>query len=494
MDVAVLERVEVNDYLKVNEHYTKIDEIPFDFERRRMSVILKMHDDRHLLICKGAVEEMLNLCSQAFDPGEDRSLHIENDEVVPMDEKMRERVLAMAQKMNEEGTRVILVAIREFPGSHPPNYAVEDENNLTFAGFIGFLDPAKPTARPAIENLQKAGVTVKVVTGDNETVARKISRDVGIDIRHVINGNDLDDLSDEELAAQIDEITVFAKLNPLQKVRVVNTLRNKGHTVGFMGDGINDAAALKESDVGISVDTAVDITKESADIILLEKDLTVLYKGVVNGRATFGNIIKYIKITVSSNFGNIFSVLGASLFLPFLPMLPAHLLIQNLLYDISQTAIPWDNVDEDFIEKPRQWDASGISKFMLYVGPVSSIFDFALFFVMWYVFKANSPETQSLFQSGWFVLGLVSQILIVHIIRTQRIPFYKNPASLPLISISILVIVIGLMLPFSVFADQLKLQPLPLGYFGWLAIILLSYALLMEFVKKWYIRRFGHWL
>lgn len=494
MDVAVLERVEVKDHLKVEEHFKKVDEIPFDFERRRMSVILETHEGKHLLISKGAVEEMLDLCTHAFDPGEDLSLHIENDEVVPMDAAMRERVLTMAHKMNSEGTRVLLLAIREFPGHRPLTYSVEDERDLIFAGFIGFLDPAKPTARPAIENLQNAGVTVKVVTGDNEMVARKISSDVGLKVDHVLNGNDLDKMNDEELLAQIDDITVFAKLNPIQKVRVVQALRAKGHTVGFMGDGINDAAALKESDVGISVDNAVDITKESADIILLEKDLTVLHKGVIYGRSTFGNIIKYIKITVSSNFGNMFSMLGASIFLPFLPMLPAHLLIQNLLYDISQTAVPWDNVDEEFLEKPKQWDASGILKFTLYIGPLSSIFDFALFFVMWYVFKANSPENQTLFQSGWFVLGLVSQVLIVHIIRTKTIPFFKAPASTPLIAISILVVVIGIMLPFSAFAEYLKLQPLPLSYFAWLAAILISYMLLLEWVKKWYIKKIGHWL
>lgn len=494
MDVAILERVELSDYLKVNDHYIKVDEIPFDFERRRMSVILKMNDGSHLLICKGAVEEMLSLCSDAFDPGEDRKLHIEEDAIVPMDDNMRKTVLAISQKLNSEGTRVLLVAIRRFSANHPLNYAVQDEHNLIFAGFIGFLDPAKPTAKPAIQDLQKAGVTVKVITGDNETVARKISSDVGISIQNVVNGSQLDEMSDEELIGQIDRISVFAKLNPIQKVRVVKALRDKGHTVGFMGDGINDAAALKEADVGISVDNAVDITKESADIILLEKDLTVLYKGVINGRITFGNIIKYIKITVSSNYGNMFSVLGASIFLPFLPMLPAHLLIQNLLYDISQTAIPWDKVDEEFIEKPKQWNASGILKFMLYTGPISSLFDFALFFLMWYVFKANTPADQSLFQSGWFILGLVSQVMIVHVIRTNAIPFYKKPASTPLIVLSILVIVVGMMLPYSIFASYLKLEPLPLSYFGWLTVILVSYASLMDFVKKWYIRKFGHWL
>ncbi len=494
MDKAVLEHVELNEYLQVSEHYMKVDEIPFDFERRRMSVVLKMHDGKHLLICKGAVEEMLELCTHAFDPGEDHSLHIENDEIVPMDKKMRETVLKTSTKMNEEGLRVLLVAIREFDAQHPLNYSIEDESQMTLTGFIGFLDPAKPSAKPAIEALQDLGVQIKVLTGDNETVARKISRDVGISVNHVVNGQELDNMSDETLLREIDDISVFAKLNPLQKVRVIKTLRGKGHTVGFMGDGINDAAALKEADVGVSVDTAVDITKESADIILLEKDLTVLRKGVIYGRRTFGNIIKYIKITVSSNFGNMFSILGASAFLPFLPMLPIHLLIQNLLYDISQISIPWDKMDEDFLESPKQWDASGIARFMLYIGPVSSIFDYATFAVLWFVFKANSPEQQALFQSGWFVEGLLSQVLIVHMIRTKKIPFIQSWASAPVVALTSLIMVIGLALPFTPFAAALKMQPLPLNYFPWLLAILVAYAFCTEFAKNWFIRRFNEWL
>lgn len=494
LDKAVLEHIELHDYLKVEEHFVKVDEIPFDFQRRRMSVILKMRNGKHLLICKGAVEEMLELCNSTFDPGDDRNLHIENDKVVPMDKNMRNIVLHTSKRMNEEGLRVLLVAIKEFDGAHPLTYSVEDEKNMTLTGFIGFLDPAKPSSKPAIEALQQLGVGIKVLTGDNEIVTRKICGDIGIPVQHIIKGSDLEKMSDNDLLQQIDEVSVFAKLSPLQKVRVVKALRSKGHTVGFMGDGINDAAALKEADVGISVDNAVDITKESADIILLEKDLMVLRKGVIYGRRTFGNIIKYIKMTASSNFGNMFSMLGASAFLPFLPMLPIHLLIQNLLYDISQISIPWDKMDEDFLTEPKKWDAKGVSKFMLFIGPISSIFDFATFAVMFYVFKANAPAHQTLFQSGWFIEGLLSQTLIIHMIRTRKIPFIQSWAAAPVVALTSLIMVIGIAIPFSPFAGALKMQPLPLSYFPWLIGILLSYCLLTQLVKNWFIKKFKTWL
>ncbi|NAW51092.1 magnesium-translocating P-type ATPase [Elizabethkingia argentiflava] len=494
MDKAVLEHVDLHDYLKVEEQYIKVDEIPFDFQRRRMSVVLKKHNGKHLLICKGAVEEMLELCTSAFEPGEDRSVHIENDTVVPMDDNVRQTVLNTSKRMNEEGLRVLLVAIREFKGTHPLTYSVEDERQLTLTGFIGFLDPAKTSSKPAIEALQKLGVGIKVLTGDNGIVSKKICNDVGIPVQHIINGSDLEKMTDDELFRKIDNVSVFAKLNPLQKVRLVKALRSKGHTVGFIGDGINDAAALKEADVGISVDTAVDITKESADIILLEKDLMVLRKGVIYGRRTFGNIIKYIKMTASSNFGNMFSMLGASAFLPFLPMLPVHLLIQNLLYDISQISIPWDKMDQDFLEKPKKWNVGSVSKFMLFIGPISSIFDFALFALMFFVFKANAPEHQTLFQSGWFVEGLLSQTLIIYMIRTRKIPFIQSWAAAPVVALTSLIILIGIILPFSPFAGALKMQSLPLAYFPWLIGILFSYCLLTQAVKNWFIRKFSTWL
>jgi Mg2+-importing ATPase len=371
---------------------------------------------------------------------------------------------------------------------------VADENNMTLTGFIGFLDPAKPSAQPSIEALHQLGITLKVLTGDNEIVTKKICRDVGIPVNNILLGPDLDNISDADLTKEIDNISIFAKLSPLQKTRVVKVLQQKGHTVGFMGDGINDAAALREADVGISVDTATDIAKESADIILLEKDLTVLRKGVIYGRRTFGNIIKYIKMTASSNFGNMFSMLGASAFLPFLPMLPIQLLVQNLLYDISQTAIPWDRMDKEYIEAPKKWDASGIARFMFFIGPVSSVFDYLTFALLFFFFKANTPEHQAFFQSGGFIEGLLSQTLIVHMIRTRKVPFIQSWATAPVLALTTLVMAIGILLPFSPLATALKMQPLPAHYFPFLFLILASYCMLTQFVKNRFIRRFHSWL
>jgi len=491
LDVAVLEHAEVHESLKV-EDYHKVDEIPFDFQRRRMSVILE-HNHKHILICKGAVEEMLDLCPNVFDPGEDEQLQIDTDEVILLDNDKRQAILETSKKLNKEGLRVLLVAVRIFD-ERPLTYTISDESNMIVAGFIGFLDPAKPSAKPSIEALLKLGVTLKVLTGDNEIVTKKICRDVGIPINHILLGNELEKIGDQELTDRIDEITIFAKLSPAQKSRVVRVLQAKGHTVGFMGDGINDAAALRDADVGISVDTAVDIAKESADIILLEKDLMVLRKGVIYGRRTFGNIIKYIKMTASSNFGNMFSMLGASAILPFLPMLPIQILVQNLLYDISQISIPWDRMDAEYIEKPRKWDASGISKFMVYIGPISSIFDYATYALMWFVFKANSPVHQDLFQSGWFVEGLLSQTLIVHMIRTKKIPFIQSWATTPVLALTTAIMAIGIFLPFSGFANALHMVPLPLSYFPWLIGILLSYCILTQLIKSWFIKKFHQWL
>ncbi|MCT3817695.1 magnesium-translocating P-type ATPase [Elizabethkingia anophelis] len=494
LDQAVLDHAEVHNLMKADELYMKVDEIPFDFERRRMSVVLNTSKGKHLMISKGAVEEMLSLCKYALDPGDDHSLHIENDNIVPLDEAMKQKILKMSEKLNAEGLRVLLVAIREFEGNHPLNYSVADENNLTLTGFIGFLDPAKPSAEPSIKALHKLGVEVKVITGDNDIVAKKICHDVGIPINNIMLGEELDHVSDEELSKNTDLYSIFAKVSPLQKQRIVKVLKSKGHTVGFMGDGINDAAAIKEADVGISVDTGADIAKESADIILLEKDLMVLRSGVIYGRRTFGNIIKYIKMTASSNFGNMFSMIGASAFLPFLPMLPLQILTQNLLYDVSQSSIPWDTMDKDFLEKPKKWDAGSIKKFMLYIGPLSSIFDYITFAVMFFIFKANTPEHQSLFQTGWIVEGLLSQTLIVHIIRTKKIPFIQSWAAAPVVALTSLIMLIGLSIPFTPIAGYLKMQPLPLSYFPYLLGILTGYCILTQLVKQWFIKKFQQWL
>ncbi|WP_301922871.1 magnesium-translocating P-type ATPase [Ferruginibacter sp.] len=493
LDVAVLEHIEVHEHLKAEEYFLKVDEIPFDFQRRRMSVILKQRNGKHLLICKGAVEEMLDLCNYAFDPGEDRQLHIENDKIINMDEKMRTRILETSKKLNAEGLRVLLVAIKEFD-NRALTYSVADESDMVLTGFIGFLDPAKPSAKPSIEALHKLGVSLKVLTGDNEIVTKKICKDVGIPITNIMIGNELEKITDEELTVRIDEISIFAKLSPAQKSRVVKVLQAKGHTVGFMGDGINDAGALREADVGISVDTATDIAKESADIILLEKDLMVLRKGVIYGRRTFGNIIKYIKMTASSNFGNMFSMLGASAFLPFLPMLPIQILVNNLLYDISQVSIPWDSMDAEYLEQPKKWNAGGIAKFMVYIGPISSVFDYATFALMWFVFKANSNEHQSLFQSAWFVESLLSQTLIVHMIRTRKIPFIQSWATAPVVALTSVIMLIAIAIPFSPLATSFKMVALPISFFPWILAILVNYCVLTQLVKTWFIKKFNEWL
>jgi len=413
--------------------------------------------------------------------------------VVPFTTEMRKEVRRVTRKLNQEGLRALAVGYKWLP-TEDRAYTVEDEKDFVLAGYVAFLDPPKETARQAIAALRDHGVAVKIITGDNEVVTRKICKEVGLPIEHALLGKDVEKLSDAELQDAAELTTIFAKMSPVQKSRVIRALKSKGHTVGFLGDGINDAAALKDADVGISVDTAVDIAKESADIILLEKNLLVLEEAVIEGRKTFANIIKYIKMTASSNFGNVFSVLVASIFLPFLPMLPIQLLVQNLLYDISQVSIPWDDVDSDFLKQPRKWDAGGIARFMVFIGPISSIFDIVTFLVMWNVFGANTVEKQSLFQSGWFVVGLLTQTIIVHMIRTQHIPFIQSRAAMPVILLTASIMAFGIYLPFSSLGAHLGMVPLPLSYFPWLAGILLCYCVLTQLMKRLYIHRFGQWL
>jgi Mg2+-importing ATPase len=487
LDVAVLDYAQQHDVVYKLQHYKKIDEIPFDFMRRRMSVVVRDGDGKNLMVCKGAIEEMLPLCVSADDNGG------ATGGVVPFTTEMRKEVRRVTRKLNQEGLRTLAVAYKWLP-PEDRTYIVDDEKEFVLAGYVAFLDPPKETARQAIAALREYGVAVKIITGDNDVVTRKICKEVGLPIEHAILGKDVEKLSDAQLQETAEITTIFAKMSPVQKSRVIRALQRNGHTVGYLGDGINDAAALKDADVGISVDTAVDIAKESADIILLEKSLLVLEEAVIEGRKTFANIIKYIKMTASSNFGNVFSVLVASIFLPFLPMLPIQLLVQNLLYDISQVSIPWDDVDPDFLKQPRKWDASGIARFMVFIGPISSIFDIITFLVMWNVFGANTVEKQSLFQSGWFVVGLLTQTLIVHMIRTQHIPFIQSRAAMPVILLTASIMAIGIYLPFSSLGAHLGLVPLPLSYFGWLAGILLSYCVLTQLVKTLYIRRFGQWL
>jgi len=488
MDVAVLDYALQHELVEKLKHYRKIDEIPFDFVRRRMSVVVRNGDNQNLLVCKGAIEEVLPLCISADDRAAEAT-----GGVVSFTAEMRREVRRITRRLNQDGLRALAVAYKWLP-PEDRTYTVEDEKELVLSGYLAFLDPPKETAREAIAALREHGVGVKIITGDNEVVTRKICKEVGLPIEHALLGKDVEKLSDSQLEEKAEFTTIFAKMAPVQKSRVIRALQRNGHTVGYLGDGINDAAALKDADVGISVDTAVDIAKESADIILLEKSLLVLEEAVVEGRRTFANIIKYIKMTASSNFGNVFSVLIASIFLPFLPMLPIQLLVQNLLYDISQVSIPWDDVDRDYLKKPRKWDAGGIARFMVFIGPISSIFDVVTFFVMWRVFLANSVEHQSLFQSGWFVEGLLTQTLIVHMIRTQQIPFIESRAAMPVILLTATIMLFGMYLPFSPIGEHLGMVPLPLSYFGWLAAILLSYCVLTQLVKVLYIRYFAQWL
>jgi len=483
LDRAVLQHAEMHLEEDRLDHYRKVDEIPFDFMRRRMSVVVQTDEGKHLLVCKGAVDEIFRACSQVkIGP-----------EIGSINEQIRKHVVRVTNEMNAEGMRVVAVAYKELPPDKI-TYAVNDERELILTGYVGFLDPPKESSAQAMKALHHHGVMVKVLTGDNDVVTRKICKDVDLAIENVALGPDIEKLSEEELAELTERTTVFAKLNPLQKARVIRSLKSRGHTVGYLGDGINDAPALRDADVGISVDTAVDIAKESADIILLEKNLLVLEKGVIEGRTTFGNIVKYIKMTASSNFGNVLSVLIASAFIPFLPMLAIQLLVNNLLYDLSQLSIPWDRMDEEFLVKPRKWDASSLRNFMIIIGPISSIFDITTFLLMWYVFKANSQARQSLFQSAWFIESLFSQTLIVHMIRTQKIPFIQSTAAAPVVLLTSVIMAFGLWVPFSPISHALGMVSLPWSFFPWLIATLIGYCMLTQVIKVWYIREFKSWL
>ncbi|KAA6101891.1 MULTISPECIES: magnesium-translocating P-type ATPase [unclassified Pantoea] len=485
MDRAILRYGKGRISADMSDYYSKVDELPFDFVRRRVSVVVRDRRlNQQMLICKGAVEEMLSIASAER----------EGKLIQPLNETRRAELLALAHQYNQQGFRVLLVASRALaePGLQQA-LSVADEQGLTIEGLLTFLDPPKESAAKAITALNENGVTVKVLTGDNPVVTARICQQVGIDCGEILTGEAIAAMSDEQLAQAAARSSVFAKLTPLQKSRILRALQQQGHTVGFLGDGINDAPALRDADVGISVDSAADIAKESSDIILLEKNLMVLEEGVMKGRETFGNIIKYLNMTASSNFGNVFSVLVASAFIPFLPMLAIHLLIQNLMYDLSQLALPWDKMDREFLRKPRKWDARNIKRFMLWIGPTSSIFDITTFALMWYVFAANTPAMQSLFQSGWFVEGLLSQTLVVHMLRTRKIPFIQSRAALPVLLTTACVMIAGILLPFSPLGAMVGLVPLPWSYFPWLLATLLGYCLVAQGMKTLYIKRFGQW-
>ena len=478
LDVAVLRHVELEEQLRADIHYSKIDEIPFDFERRRMSVVLERGDGAHILICKGAIEEVFSVCATYDLDGK----------INPLDMNHLAEANEAAAALNADGFRVVAVAYKEIAPEHRVS-CIADESALTLLGYIAFLDPPKETAGPAISALKMRGVAVKIITGDNAVITAKICRDVGLPSGKIVLGHDIECLSPDALAVLAEATTVFAKVSPAQKAAIVDALHRKGHVVGYMGDGINDGPALKAADVGISVDSAVDIAKETADIILLEKSLAVLSDGVLEGRKVFGNITKYIKMGASSSFGNMFSVLGASIFLPFLPMLPIQVLTNNLLYDFSQTTIPTDNVDDDYLAVPRKWDIDGIMKFVLLIGPISSIFDYATFAMMLWVFHAW--QNPALFQTGWFVESLLTQTLIIHIIRTAKIPFLESRASTALIATSLIVAAIGILLPYTPLGGTLGFVPLPWTYWPLLALILAGYAALAHVTKAWFHSQYG---
>ena len=485
IDRAIITKAEEANLTDKIKHITKVDEIPFDFERRRLSVLLTEDNQQHELVTKGAIQEIFDVCTKVRIKGQD----------VEFTQKHKDELKKLASELNEGGMRDLAVAYK-VDVTKPGEFSVADESGMTLIGLLGMYDPPKETASDALKLLKEQGIAIKVLTGDNPIVTARICELVGLDGSKMILGSDLDKIDDAKLNIMVEETTVFCKLTPLQKERVVNALRIK-HTVGYMGDGINDAPALHAADVGISVDTAVDIAKAAADIILLEKDLHILATSVTEGRKIFGNIVKYIKMTSSSNFGNMLSVLVASAFLPFLPMIPLQILLLNLIYDISQTAIPWDNVDASYLLKARKWDASSIRRFMLIVGPTSSVFDIATFLLLWFVFgynKVGDPNLVRLFQTGWFIESLLSQTLIIHLIRTEKIPFIQSRASWQVLLMTTLLMTIGIILPFSPINGAISMAALPPAYFGYLTMLLLGYGTLLQITKYFYIRTFKQWL
>ncbi|AWI54834.1 magnesium-translocating P-type ATPase [Aquabacterium olei] len=475
MDVAVLQYAEVHERVHAEGLYEKVDELPFDFERRRMSVVVSRGDEC-LLICKGAVDEVFSACSHGEAGGQRFAL----------DAEQGARIRAATAALNADGFRVIAIASRSLSAeerAHP--LSVADERALVLQGYIAFLDPPKDSARPALAALAGHGVAVKVLTGDNELVTRKVCREVGLDVQHVMLGPEVAALHDLQLRERVEDVQVFARLTPGQKARVIAALRARGHVVGYLGDGINDGPALKAADVGLSVDSAVDIAKESADIILLEKSLLVLDDGVVEGRRVFANLLKYIRMGASSNFGNALSVLGASAWLPFLPMAPVQVLTNNLLYDLSQSAIPTDRVDDDELATPRRWETGHLARYMLTMGALSSLFDYATFAVLYWALHAQTVAQATLFQTGWFIESLLSQTLVIHLIRTRQIPFVTSRASPALTATTLAVCLIGMVLPWSPLAPALGMAPMPAAWWPMLAAVLVAYLMATHVVSRW---------
>ena len=500
MDRAIISRTEK----EAKEHailqnldtsFQKIDELPFDFERRRMSVIVKDDSNVVSMVTKGALEEMLNI-----------STHVEyRGEIIPLTEDIRQEVLAEVAQLNRQGLRVLGVGYKSGLREDYA-YTVTDESDMILTGYLAFLDPPKSSAAPAIQALLEHGVRTKILTGDNEKVTQAICEKVGLDVEHILLGADIDQMTDQELADVVEKVTVFAKLSPDQKARIILQLKRNGHGVGYMGDGINDAPSMKVADVGISVDTAVDIAKETADVILLDKDLMVLETGIVEGRKVYANMTKYIKMTVSSNFGNIFSLLVASIFLPFLPMAPVHLIVLNLVYDLSCVALPFDNVDQDFLKQPHTWEAKSITRFMVWMGPISSVFDILTFIFLYFVIvplvtghhyvhgSESALQFIILFQTGWFIESMWSQTMVIHMLRTAKVPFVQSRPAWLVILTTLVAAIFVTSLPYGPLVNILRLAPLGLPYFLFLICIIFLYMFSVTVIKKFYIRKYKEWL
>ena len=487
------EALEHEDLRDLASRYKKIDELPFDFERRRMSVIVQ-EASQVRMVTKGALEEMLSISNYVQDEGQ----------IIALTDKIRADVLQAVSDLNDQGLRVLGVCYKNYDN---PDHAftVEDESDMILMGYLAFLDPPKPSAAPAIQALREHGVATKILTGDNEKVARTVCEKVGLDVNHILLGTEIDTMTDEVLGELVEDIAIFAKLSPDQKARIIRLLKAKGHKVGYMGDGINDAPSLRVSDVGISVDTAVDIAKEVADVILLDKDLLVLEKGLIEGRKVYANMTKYIKMTVSSNFGNIFSLLFASVFLPFLPMAPVHLIVLNLVYDLSCIALPFDNVDPEFLKEPRAWSAKSIARFMAWMGPTSSIFDIITFMVMFFLIgpmitgtsyfeSVNPAYFLMVFQTGWFIQSMWSQTMVIYMLRSPKLPFVQSLPAFSLVVTSLFAVFAVTILPYTPLAGALKLAPLNAPYFVALLLIIVAYMALVTVVKSAYIKRYNEWL
>ena len=483
IDVAIISRAEKEKLNVLKEQYIREDEIPFDFTRRRMSVVLRDLTGKRQLITKGAVDEIMSICSYIDIGGK----------AVEMTEELRNQAYNVYEKHNHDGLRVLAVAQKNHIHG-VETFGVHDESEMVLIGFVGFLDPPKQSAKQAISALKAHGVDTVVLTGDSEGVALNVCKKVGITVKNRLTGREIEELTDEELKEKVKECHLYSKLSPLQKQRIVRIYQENGNTVGYMGDGINDSPPLKQADVGISVDTAVDIAKETADIILLEKDLNVLEEGVINGRKTFTNLLKYIKMATSGNFGNMVSIIVASIFLPFLPLLPIHILIQNLLNDFAQIGMPFDNVDKEYLQKPKTWNTKGIKKFMFAFGAISTILDILCFMVLWFVLKFNTVEKAVLFQTGWFAFGILSQTLIIHMIRTSKTPFIKSKSSKQLLISTSVIVLITLIITFSDISTIFDLTRLPLIYLAWMALLMIVYVLFIQIYKKFYIKRNKEWL